>query len=240
MTTLILFDIDGTLVLTGGAGGRAMTQAFQEVFGVPDGFAGIPMPGRTDDAIVSEAVARANLVHDTGRLAAFRARYVERLAQTLEAPRPDKRVMPGVVPLLEALGTRPNTVLGLLTGNYPEAARLKLEHFGLWRYFPFGAYGGEAPDRNGLVPLALERARAFGFRFDTPRDVLVVGDTPLDVACAHSAGAVAVAVATGSVDETKLLEAGADIVFRDLSDTARFLALLDGNRELGSGPGTEE
>jgi phosphoglycolate phosphatase-like HAD superfamily hydrolase len=229
MPKLILFDIDGTLVLTGGAGSRAMTRAFLDVFGVRDGFEGILMAGRTDDLILTDAFAKARLPDDSARTARFRARYLECLAEEIRRPHPGKRVMPGIVRLLDALKARADVFLGLLTGNYPEAARIKLEHFDLWRYFACGAFAGDAVDRNSLVPVAVQRARACGFRLSGPRDVWVVGDTPLDVACARAAGAVAVAVATGGCDAPSLHAAGADVVFEDLADTGRFLALLEGN-----------
>ncbi|HEY7444717.1 MAG TPA: hypothetical protein VH701_19965 [Vicinamibacterales bacterium] len=103
MSHLILFDIDGTLVLTGGAGGRAMRRAFHDVFQVDHAFEGIPMPGRTDLSILREALARAGLTHENGRLGQFQARYYDHLADALEEPHPGKFVMPGVRELLDAL-----------------------------------------------------------------------------------------------------------------------------------------
>lgn len=226
MASLILFDIDGTLILTGGAGARAMTRAFADVFGIPDAFAGIPMPGRTDDRILADALLRAGIPAPAEQIDRFRDRYQETLTEEIRLPNPGKRLMPGVVPLLELLSARPDVVVGLLTGNYPEAARIKLEQFDLMRFFAFGAYATEAPDRNGLVPVALERARARGFAPQSPGDVVVVGDTPLDVLCAHSNRAVAVGVATGGHETGTLRKAGADFVFDDLSDTAWVLQAL--------------
>ena len=228
MPYLILFDIDGTLVLTGGAGGRALTRAFRDVFLVDDAFRGIPMPGRTDPHIVAEAAARAGLTPDGPRLSRFRTRYRECLGEELRQPGPRKGILPGVGPLLDALHARPDVFLALLTGNYTDAARIKLEYFDLWKYFACGAYGEEAPDRNHLVKVAVERARACGAHAAALERVVVVGDTPLDVACAHAAGALAAAVATGGHSTQELAESGADVVFEDLSDTRRFLDLLDG------------
>jgi phosphoglycolate phosphatase len=227
MSHLILFDIDGTLILTGGAGSRAMTRAFLDVFGIADAFDGIPMPGRTDDLILAGAFARADMKDDAAAIARFRERYAECLAEEIDRPNPGRRVMPGVVALLGVLKARPDVILALLTGNYAEAARIKLQYFDLWRNFAFGAFAGDAADRDALVPVAVNRARTCGFVLVRPRDVLVVGDTPLDVACAHSADAVAVAVATGGYDVAALGAAGADVVFEDLADTRRFLELLE-------------
>ena len=162
MPHLILFDIDGTLVLTGGAGSRAMTRAFRDVVGVDDGFRGIPMPGRTDPHILADAFARAGVSVEPAVLQRFRARYVECLREEIRAPGPRKGVLPGVRSLLDALACHDGTFLALLTGNYTDAARIKLEYFDLWRYFACGAYGEEASDRNQLVSVAVGRARMRG------------------------------------------------------------------------------
>jgi len=225
--SLLLFDIDGTLVLTGGAGGRAMTRAFRDVFGVDDGFRDIPMPGRTDPLIVADAVARAGLAAGPARLAEFRGRYHACLREEIAQAGSGRRgVMPGVRVLLDTLAARGDVLVALLTGNYSEAARLKLEYYDLWRDFACGAFGEDAPARNDLVPIARARAMASGGVPDQLTRIIVVGDTPLDVACAHSAGALAVGVATGGHSVQELREAGAHEVFHDLSDTDRFLALL--------------
>lgn len=226
MPHLILFDIDGTLVLTGGAGSRAMTRAFRDVVGVDDGFRGIPMPGRTDPHILADAFARAGVSVEPAVLQRFRARYVECLREEIREPGPRKGVLPGVRQLLDALACHDGTFLALLTGNYTDAARIKLEYFDLWRYFACGAYGEEAPDRNQLVSVAVGRARACGAHPSALEHVIVVGDTPLDIACAHASGAHAFGVATGGHAAGELQASGADAVFEDLSDTARFLELL--------------
>lgn len=227
MTQILLFDIDGTLVLTGGAGGRAMTRAFEDLFQVTDAFRGIPMPGRTDLVILTDAAARAGIALDPPRLLDFRERYCTYLHEEILTGGPRKGVMPGVRPLLEALQRRAGTVLALLTGNYEAAARIKLQHFDLWRYFACGAYGDEAADRNGLVPVALERIKALNAPPSSSTHVVVIGDTPHDVACARAAGARAMAVATGSHDLDELAACRPDAVVPDLSDVAGVLRLLD-------------
>lgn len=203
-----------------------MTRAFRDVFGVDSAFDGVPMPGRTDPLIVDDALRRAGLEVPNGLLSRFRDRYTECLREEIERPGPRKGTLPGIRELLAALKGRDDVFLALLTGNYTEAARIKLEHFGLWHYFSCGAYGEEAGDRNGLVPVAIERAVACGMPPHARERLMVVGDTPLDVACAKSAGAMAVAVATGGHSSCELAESGAHVVFEDLSDTAAFLAIL--------------
>ena len=221
---VILFDIDGTLVLTGGAGGRAMTLAFEELFGVPDAFRNIPMPGRTDSWILSDAATAHEISpHDVAR---FRDVYIRHLVKELDRPGPRKGIMPGVRPLLDALVDRADVYLALLTGNFEEAARVKLAYFDLWRYFRCGAFGDAAPDRNGLLRQALARVAACGGPAVAASASVVIGDTPLDVACAAASGARSIAVATGGYDVAALRASGADVVFDDLSDTDAVLAAL--------------
>ena len=216
---LVLFDIDGTLIHTGGAGGRAMTRAFRESYDVENGFEGIPLPGRTDTMILADAFARQRIADSVESVEGFRRAYLRCLDDELRRLPPGARVLPGVVPLLTRLGTCSNVVRALLTGNFADTARLKLEHFGLWEYFAFGAFGEDAADRNGLVAVARERAERAGVHVRSPRHVIVVGDTPLDVACGQANGARTAAVATGNFDAETLRAAGADRVFEDLSDT---------------------
>ena len=228
MRKLVLFDIDGTLVLTGGAGLRAMNRALEETLGHANGLDGIPVAGRTDWSILVDAVAKVGREIDRELLGTLRDRYVANLAEEVHHPgKGPKAVMPGIRELLDALAAREDALVGLLTGNFEEGARIKLAYFDLWQYFACGAFGGDAADRNALVPFAVERARKSGLPEIAPSDVLVIGDTPHDVACAHAAGAVAVAVATGGHTVGQLRETGAEIVFEDLSDTRAFLKLLE-------------
>ena len=228
MRKLVLFDIDGTLVLTGKAGLRGMNRALHEVFGQPRALEGIPVAGRTDWAILTDAVRLYGRELDEALLDDLRARYVARLAEEIEHPGDGvKAVMPGIRPVLDALASRDDVLVGLLTGNFVEGARVKLGHFDLWRYFRFGAFGDDAADRNLLVPVAVDRARAFGLPDIASRDVLVVGDTPADVACAHAAGATAVAVATGGSSVAELRATGAEFVFEDLANYALLLDALE-------------
>jgi phosphoglycolate phosphatase-like HAD superfamily hydrolase len=134
--------------------------------------------------------------------------------------------MPGVRELLDALADRDDVYLALLTGNYETSARMKLERFDLWRYFRCGAFGDNAPDRNGLFPRALARVRSCDGLDIAAAHAVVVGDTPLDVACAQASGARSIGVATGGHTVDELRAAGADVVFEDLSDTTAVIAAL--------------
>ena len=227
MRKLVLFDIDGTLVLTGGAGVRAMNRALQDAFGHPDGLDGIAVAGRTDWAILSDAVRKIGRSLDGALLADLEHRYVTNLAEEIQHPGTGrKEVLPGIREILAALEARDDVFVGLVTGNFEAGAQVKLGYFDLWRYFTCGAFGGDAADRNALVPFALERARGCGLPDIADEDILVIGDTPHDVTCAHAAGATAVGVATGSSPVEELEAAGAQHVFQDLSDTQAFLRLL--------------
>jgi len=221
-----LFDIDGTLVLTGGAGVRAMTLAFDELFSVRDAFRGIPMPGRTDAGILTDAAAAHGIPAESPVLARFPHVYVEHLSRELEKPGPRKGVMPGIRPLLETLAAREDVHLALLTGNYETAAQLKLQYFDLWQYFRGGAFGDDAPDRNRLLPRAVAHVASCGGPAVAACEAIVIGDTPLDVACARASGARAIAVATGSHSVDELRASGADEVFPDLGDTPAVIRAL--------------
>ena len=233
MTKLVLFDIDGTLVLTGGAGGRAMARAFTDLFGLEHGVPSISMAGRTDAWIVAQIAAQHGVPYDREMLSRFHDAYIGYLVDEIHNPGPQKGVLPGVRPVLEALIGHEDAHLGLLTGNFERGARIKLEYFDLWRYFASGAFGDSAHDRNSLLAEALARVKASGGPAVEPSDVVVVGDTPLDVAVAVAAGARSLAVATGSYDVAALRASGADVVLENLSDVKAVLDAL----ELTAGPG---
>ena len=200
-----------------------MTLAFEEIFSIADAFRGIPMAGRTDAWILADAAAAHGIPPDSSGLAQFPDVYICHLRMEILNKGPRYGIMPGIPALLDALADRDDAFLALLTGNYEAGARLKLEHFDLWRYFPCGAFGDGAADRNGLVPKALARVAACGGPVFAGSDAIVIGDTPLDVACAKAGGARSIAVATGNHTVDELRESGADVVFEDLSDTQAVL-----------------
>jgi len=204
-----------------------MSLAFEEVFAVANAFQGIPMAGRTDAWILNDAAAVHAIQPDSPDLARFRAAYLSHLAIELEKPGVARKgLMPGVRELLDALTLKDDVYLALLTGNYEAGARLKLEYFDLWKYFPCGAFGDDAPHRNVLVPKALTRVEACGGPAFAASDTIVVGDTPLDVGCAAHVGARSLAVATGSHSVEELRAAGADFVLQDLGDTDQVLRVI--------------
>ena len=226
MTTLLLFDIDGTLVQTGGAGARAMVRAFTDVFGFFNGLGSLSMAGRTDAWIIAQMFLAHGLEPTAERHQAVHDIYVQYLSEEIVQPGPRKGVLPGVCQLLDTLASQDDAYLALLTGNFRRGAEIKLEHFDLWRYFATGAFGDESYDRNGLLWTAMasvEQACGLTVR---PADVVIIGDTPLDIAVAVAGGARSVGVATGSYDVDTLLASGADAAFPDLDDPERVLAAL--------------
>lgn len=233
MTKLILFDIDGTLVLTGGAGGRAMARAFEDVFGLEHGMASISMAGRTDAWIVAQMAASHGLTCTPEVFERFHEAYIGHLMEEIHKPGPQKGILPGVRDVLDALAAHTGAHLALLTGNFERGAQIKLEYFDLWRYFAAGAFGDRTHDRNSLLGTALARVAEAGGPSISPAETVVVGDTPLDVAVAVASGARSLAVATGSYDVDALRASGADVVVEDLGDVE---AVLDG-LGLVSGPG---
>jgi len=224
---LILFDIDGTLLLSGRAGLRAMTRAFADTFGVADGFTHASFGGRTDSFLVSQALQAAGLPDSAENHARFREAYLPLLAEEIQHQGTGhKGLMPGARELIEALGEHDHLHLALLTGNYREAAEIKLTYFELWDYFEWGAFSDDAADRNALVPIARQRAEIYDVPPAALERVIVIGDTPYDIECARVAGARSIAVATGGHSVDELRAAGGDVVLADLSDTGKVLALL--------------
>lgn len=211
----VLFDVDGTLVSSGGAGTAAWHWAFNELFGVPVDPGEHTAPGTTDPE-----VARRSFVGGMGRepepreLARLLSAYLQRI--TVEVGEAERyRVLPGVEELLPRLCDA-GVLVGLTTGLLEGAARAKLGRGGLNEFFCFGGYGSDSADRGDLTKRGVERAgMVLGVEID-PRDVLVIGDTPRDVAAARAAGAVAVAVATGGYSAEQLQRTGADLVLPSL------------------------
>jgi phosphoglycolate phosphatase-like HAD superfamily hydrolase len=223
----VLFDIDGTLVLTSRAGVRGMNRAFLELHGIPDALDDIPIAGRTDRAIVTDAMRHHSVTPDDARLKSLHDRYIENLRVEIRRPIPShpSGVLPGVIELLDALANEPETVTALLTGNFQQGAAVKLGHFNLWERFPFGAFGDEHTDRRALVPIALARAEQAGVRTTADR-VVVIGDTPHDIDCARANGARAIGVATGPFSRQALLNAGAGLAIETLETSDQVLAWL--------------
>ena len=218
----LLFDIDGTLLRAGGAGMKAVHEALTELFGDVEE-SSLLVHGRTDHGIMTDVFAgigRDYLQHRED----FDQLYWSKLPEVME--KSNGVLLPGVTQLLDHLAAEPDVALGILTGNARAAADIKLQFFGVERYFSFGGYGDDHSDRNQVAALAVEEARlSLGDSFDSDR-VWVIGDTVNDIVCARSIGANVIAVETGGGTREELLQAEPDVVFADLVNCSDFLAAI--------------
>jgi len=227
---LVMFDIDGTLILTAGAGMRAFYRALQQTFALPAGALAIDPDGKTDPLIAREALARFGMedrLQSPNREALFAA-YIDALEYEMEQARigGSLRILPGVVELLAALASRPEFALGLVTGNLESGARIKLGKAGLDRYFHYGGYGSDHENRTALTRTAIDR----GTKYVAPAGVekaFVVGDTPLDILHGRAAGASVIAVASAKYTLSDLAPYEPDLLVPDLTARNRILPFLE-------------
>ena len=221
---LLLFDIDGTLLTSGGAGERALRLGFRDRFGIDDDLSQVEIAGRTDSGIVRRMLAAHRLPETPENIAAFFDGYLHHLAR--EIPRTPGRLLPGILPLLDALKPRTDIVLALLTGNLARGAEIKLLHYGVWHFFEFGAYADDHHDRDQLGHFAKARAlERHGIDF-APERIFVLGDTPHDITCARAIGAQAIAIATGKFTRAELTTHAPDFLFDNLADVSEVLAAI--------------
>ena len=219
--TLLLFDIDGTLITTGGCGERSLRLAVRDVFGAEDDLAGIEVAGRTDTSIARQLLKKFARPETEEGIRAILEAYLRHLPELL--PHAVGRVLPGVRELLDALKPRADVVLALLTGNLALGARHKLSQYGIWEYFEFGAFADDHHERNRLGPFALSRAAERGHEV-RPARTFVIGDTPHDIACGRAIGAKTVAVATGGFRSHQLAPHAPNVLVEDFSDIAAAIA----------------
>ena len=217
---LLLFDIDQTLINTGGAGLRALDRACQKLFAISNAMEGISPAGKTDPAIARE-ILRVRVGNTSSDLAAgsdiesILEAYLSFLKDEVQAS-PAYRVLPGILVILQEMAARRDVMLGLATGNIELGARIKLDRGSLNPYFAFGGFGSDSEDRTELVrKAAFKAAGKFGASIP-PSDIFVIGDTPLDIDSGKRAGFKTVGVATGSYSTEQLLAAGATIAIPDL------------------------
>ena len=218
LATLYLFDIDGTLLLSGGAGSAALDRVFAARHGLKDAMAQVSCAGKTDPLIIAEVfAAHLDRAPEADEIAAILEDYVPHLRHALSQPR-HFRLMPAVIEILDFLAAESEVYLGLATGNSRPGARAKLERAGLWQRFALGGFGDDSAERAELVERAIERAHAH-WNVELRRErIVVVGDTPSDIRAARACGVRAVAVATGSVERAVLERHEADVVFDTLAE----------------------
>ncbi|MBN2104532.1 HAD hydrolase-like protein [bacterium] len=215
---LLLFDIDGTLLMSGGAGRSALNRAFTHVYGFDNGFQNVSMMGRTDPLIVKEVLKKHRIPWEENRIRTFQQVYYQFLEQELAAPEPAKSLCPGITGLLKKLSADKKIVLGILTGNWERGAYLKLRHFQIEHYFKLGAYADDAAERVDLVPVALKRFEMLYGQSIPSHHVYVIGDTPLDIIAARPHKARTVGVATGYHNKESIQQENPDIVFESFQD----------------------
>ncbi|MEE3372478.1 MAG: HAD hydrolase-like protein [Planctomycetota bacterium] len=221
---VVLFDIDGTLISTGGAGGAALMGAFCDTFAIGD-----PRPvkfsGRTDRAISGDLFQLHGLANNEENWGRLRDGYLERLPG--ELARRSGKILPGIESLLDTLTSRSDVLIGLLTGNLPDGARIKLEHFGIYQFFPFGAFGEQHENRDDVARDALQLVQQ-RLAPQTPQrgQTWVIGDTPFDVQCARAIGCRALAVATGVHERDELALSEPDLLLDDLTIPGPWLQQL--------------
>ena len=221
---LLLFDIDGTLIDSGGAGIQSLKDVLRQQFGISDDLRGVEIAGKTDTGIVHQILRKQKIELSDETTSAFLNLYVEFLA--LELPRRKGTLLPGVRELLARLQARPQNILALLTGNLRRGAQLKLAHYGLWDFFEFGAFADDHFDRNELGPFAQKRAREKHAIDFAPADIDVIGDTPHDIACGKAIGARTIAVTTGSFSRAQLAAHEPDRIVDDFSEIDAVIADL--------------
>lgn len=224
---LLLFDIDGTLIRSGGRGKKAIVRAMKEYFGVDVISEFRDFAGSTDLLILRTLIDRHQipLKNFDDDAAAVMKLYFQYLKEEIRGPQ-DIEVMPGIYKLLEHIQLRPQLSLGLLTGNVVEGAQMKLDPVKLYRPFPVGAFGSDSMNRNELPPLAVARAEKHYRRNYRPENVWVIGDTPRDIECGKVNGFRTLAVATGGWTISQLQVHQPDVVLADLSDTGVILQLF--------------
>lgn len=228
----IFFDIDGTLINTGGAGRIAFAETFRHLFGVEQISTDVAFAGRSDRAIAQDLMRVHGIDVTPENWLRFTTAFLPRLEQVLIHSAGE--ILPGVVELLDELSARNHVRIGLLTGNIAAGARAKLSHYRLFERFAFGGYGDDWTDRCDIAVAALEAAKThLNGTWHEGRQLIVIGDTPADIQCARAIKAVAVGVATGGASREQLAEAKPDILLADLSDSRELLSLLTGGPLVG-------
>lgn len=226
----VLFDIDGTLIQTGGAGQLAFAETFAAEFGVTELSSNVPFAGRSDKAISLELMKRHGVDPSPENWERFRDAYLQRLPSALA--RRQGRVLPGVTALLDSLEESAHPLVGLLTGNVRAGAEQKLVHYGLNERFGFGGFGDVSDQRCDIAAAAVAEAKRTlalrnGHKSGKLAGVMVIGDTVHDISCARAVGAVAVAVPTGGSTREELSEAEPDLLLDDLTNANPLLDYID-------------
>jgi phosphoglycolate phosphatase-like HAD superfamily hydrolase len=228
MKKLLLFDIDGTLLLTGGAGKVAFEEAFEEVFGVQDSWRDLDPHGKTDPAIFDEVALRElGRLLTPGEFDLLMERYEDIFEERIkESPRFE--LMPGVIEILEHLSRDPDIFLSLATGNFEGAGHMKLKRGSIDHYFRTGGFGNDARERHQILLAAITYSEELARKSFPKKDVFVIGDTEYDIAAAKKAGVRSIAVLTNGRTHKHFEPDPPDHILKDLTDISAFMACLNG------------
>jgi phosphoglycolate phosphatase len=225
MKTLLLFDIDGTLLRAEDATHKAIDMSFHEIFGTEAATNDITFLGRTDPELFQEASIKLRGRRlDDGEYDSLVARYLKLLPGELKQCA--FRLMPGVIQLLSNLSSRTDVILGLETGNIEPAAYFKLKRGNIDHYFSFGGFGSDNKDRTELVRIGIQRARSLNHSVISNDDIYVIGDSPHDISAGRNLSVKTIAVGTGLVAKEKLLAEKPSFYLKDLSDIPAFLQCI--------------
>jgi phosphoglycolate phosphatase-like HAD superfamily hydrolase len=221
----VLFDIDGTILNCNKAGKHSLIQACLDVFGTIGKMEMVDFQGKTDPLILTESLSAMGFSDEIikNRTEELKEKYFSHLEENII--KYDILIMPGIPELLKILSLQKNIILGILTGNFKKSAEIKIAAAGVKDYFPFGAYGDDAHNRNDLPPVAKKLINEIGIDMDF-NDIFIIGDTVYDIECAKNSGAVSISVGTGWADKEKLLSCNPDFYFEDLSDTEKVLSII--------------
>ncbi|MBU6451444.1 MAG: HAD hydrolase-like protein [Cyanobacteria bacterium REEB67] len=226
---LVLFDIDETMISSDGAGRRALSRAIDELHSLPEALGSLPMSGKTDKQILGEIFMAANLGFEGDQLKLEIDRALERYLHYLDEEIPASKnyiIHTGIPALLECLKADPRAFLGLLTGNVAVGAEKKLRRFDLNKYFAMGAFGSDSANRLDLPAIAVDRAAEQFQQYFQPHEVVIVGDSVNDIACAHHYGATALIANTGRTTWEELEAHKPKYLFKDLSNLEEVVAAI--------------
>jgi len=221
---VILWDIDGTLIRSGGAGEQAWLKALKELHGIDASMHGISWAGQTDPYISTLFFQKFQIPGTQENITRFLEKYVDHLPGELE--RSKGKVLPGILEILRHIDASGEVEQGLLTGNLVRGAQYKLGHFGLWKYFRIGGFADGHFERAGIAREALKKARERWGGAVEPEEILVIGDTPFDIDCGRAIGARTAGVGTGYCDWDALEARRPDYLFRDLGNVENFLVTV--------------
>lgn len=227
---ILLFDVDGTLIRTGGAGITALLKAFKLHYDLDNPLKEVTVAGNTDPNIFREAISkkRSGKFPSPKEEQIFFKSYLDFLKEEIRISK-KYRVLPGIEEILIQSSTIPYIYVGLGTGNLEEGAKIKLERGGLNPYFTFGGFGSDSSNRDEVLKIAVQKAEIKHDISITPRDIYVIGDTPRDIISARAIGAKAVGVATGGYNVEALNQYNPDTVFEDFNETSLFFEFINNN-----------